>query len=95
MKVRYTSRAHDDLTAILDYIDQRSPSGARNVKRALQRTIELIGDHPQAGRVCDEQQNRVIPVGGYPYLVYWRIRDGEVWLVHIRHASRVPWQDER
>jgi hypothetical protein len=35
MKVRYTSRACDELIAILDYVDQRSPTGAKNVKRAL------------------------------------------------------------
>jgi toxin ParE1/3/4 len=93
MRVRYTPRARADLVAILDYIDQRNPRGARNVKRALQRVIELIGEYPHVGRLCREQQVRVIPVGRYPYLVYWTIEEGHVWLVHIRHAARLPWQD--
>jgi plasmid stabilization system protein ParE len=37
MRVRYTPRAHSDLQAILQYTDQRSPLGARKVKRAIQK----------------------------------------------------------
>jgi plasmid stabilization system protein ParE len=48
MRVRYTPRARSDLRSILQYIDERSPRGARNVKRAIQRTIELIGEFPKA-----------------------------------------------
>ncbi|MBX9825014.1 MAG: type II toxin-antitoxin system RelE/ParE family toxin [Xanthobacteraceae bacterium] len=95
MKVRYSARARADLAAILDYIDEKSPRGAWNVKRALQRTIELIGEYPHVGRSCGEQQARVVPVGRYPYLVYWTVEEGEVWVVHIRHSARAPWQDRQ
>jgi toxin ParE1/3/4 len=94
MRVRYTRRAQRDLNAILAYIDAQSPSGARNVKLALQKAIELIGDHPEIGRLSGIQETRVVPVGRYPYLVYWQILDGEVWLVHIRHAARRPWRGQ-
>jgi plasmid stabilization system protein ParE len=42
MKVRYTSRARGDMDAILSYIDQRNPQGARNVARTMHKTVELI-----------------------------------------------------
>jgi plasmid stabilization system protein ParE len=35
MRLRYTPRALSDLTSIFQYIDERSPIGARNVKRAI------------------------------------------------------------
>jgi len=35
MKVRFTARARDDLSDILDYLDEYSRQGARNVKRAM------------------------------------------------------------
>jgi plasmid stabilization system protein ParE len=92
MRVRYTRRAQGDLDAILAYIDARNPQGARNVKLALQKAIGLIGDHPRIGRVAGVQHTRVIPVGRYPYLIYWRILDDDVWLIHIRHAARRPWR---
>lgn len=94
MKVRYTPRAHDDLGAILSYIERHSPQGARNVMRALHRTIELIGQYPQSGRLAGEQGTRVLPVGRYPYLIYWSVEAGEAWIVHIRHTARRPWEPD-
>jgi plasmid stabilization system protein ParE len=43
MKVRYTPRARADIDSILTYVERQSPQGARNVARALRKTIELIG----------------------------------------------------
>lgn len=94
MKVRYTPRARSDLEEILGYIDQRSPRGASNVKRTIFKTIELIQEFPRGGREAGEQQTRVLPAGRYPYLVYWSIEAGEIWIVHIRDARRRPWQGE-
>ncbi len=91
MRVRFSPRARDDLSAILAYLDGRSPQGAFNVKRAIRKTIELIGQFPESGRSAGMQKTRVLPVGRYPYLIYWSIEAGAVWLVHIRHAARRPW----
>jgi toxin ParE1/3/4 len=94
MRVRYTRRARSDLQAIIKYIFERSPAGARNVKRAMDRTLELIGQYPESGHRVDEQGTRVLPVGRYPYLIYWGVEAGEAWIVHIRHAARRPWQGQ-
>jgi plasmid stabilization system protein ParE len=94
MRVRYTPRARSDLRAIIAYIVDRNPAGARNVRRAMDRTLELIGQYPEGGRRVGEQGTRVLPVGRYPYLIYWSIEAGEAWIVHIRHASRRPWQEQ-
>jgi len=94
MRVRFAPRARSDLTHILAYIDERSPRGARNVKQALKKAIALIGRHPLIGRPSKIEETRVFPIGRYPYLIYWSIEAGEVWIVHIRHASRRPWEDE-
>jgi toxin ParE1/3/4 len=77
VKVRFTPRARNDLATILQYIDERSPRGAENMKRAIRRTIEVIGEFPE-GRLAGEQAVRVLPVGRYPYLIYWSVEAGEV-----------------
>jgi toxin ParE1/3/4 len=94
MRVRYTPRARSDLRSILQYIDERSPRGARSVKRGIQTTVGLIGEFPESGRLSGEEGSRVLPAGRYPYLIYWTIEAGEVWLVHIRNARRRPWAGE-
>jgi toxin ParE1/3/4 len=94
VKIRYAPRARGDLTDILAYLDEHSPHGARTVKRAINKAIALIGRHPKLGRLSNVGETRVFPVGRYPYLIYWSIEAGEVWIVHIRHARRRPWADE-
>jgi len=91
MRVRYTPRARRDIHAILHYLDERSPQGAVNVKQTIRKTIDLIGSHPHSGRLAGIEGTRVLPAGRYPYLVYWTIEAGEVWIVHVRHMSRRPW----
>jgi toxin ParE1/3/4 len=94
MRVRYTPRARRDLRTILEYIDERNPQGAINVKQSIQRTIELIGDHPRSGRLAGIHAVHVLSAGRYPYLIYWIIEAGEAWIVHIRDARRRPWRGE-
>lgn len=91
MKVRLSSRSRADLAAILDYLRERNPAGARNVARAAARVFRLIGEYPMIGHLSGEQDSRVLPVGRYPYLVYWIVREADVYIVHIRHAAREPW----
>ena len=92
MKIRYTPRARSDLQAIVEYLGDRSPQGMRNVRRALEVTIQLIGQYPNSGRLAGEQTVRVLPVGRYPYLVYWTVERDEVWIVHIRDGRGKPWR---
>lgn len=94
MKLRFTRRSQADVKAMFEYLGERSPRGADNVKRALKRTVGLIADFPHSGRHSGEEETRVLPVGRYPYLIYWSIEAGEVVIVHIRHAARRPWHDE-
>lgn len=95
MTVRYTARAHNDLRSILTYVEVRSPQGARNVARAMRKTIALIEQFPESGRLAGEQGTRVLPVGHYPYLVYWSVENREPWIVHIRHTARRPWNPDQ
>ncbi len=91
MRIRYSPRALDDINAILSYLERHSPQGAQNVARAMHKTIDLIGQFPQSGRPVSEFGVRVLPVGPYPYLVYWLAEVDEVWVIHIRHTARRPW----
>jgi toxin ParE1/3/4 len=94
MRIRYTPRALDDIAGILNYLQRHSPQGARNVARAMYKTVELIGQFPQSGRPV-ELGVRVLPVGPYPYLIYWSAEADDVWIVHIRHTARRPWDPVR
>jgi plasmid stabilization system protein ParE len=94
VNVRYSETALADLDAILAYLNERSPSGGRRVMQSIQRAIELIGEYPDRGRLAGEGNVRVVPVGRYPYLIYWDVDESGPYIAHIRHAARRAWQGE-
>ncbi len=95
MTLRFTPRARADLDEIFGHLDRKNPQGAANVARAMRKTLDVIGQFPHAGRLAGEEQTRVLPVGYYPYLIYWDVEAGEARILHIRHAARRPWDAER
>ena len=94
MRIRYSLRAFADREAIYDYLEKRSPQGARNVQLAIVQAIRGLALHPRLGRTTDKPGVYELIVPRRPYKVYYRIEHDEVWIVHIRDARRRPWQGE-
>lgn len=95
MRVRYTPGAFADREQIFRYLHERSPSGARNVMATIRAAIMQLGDHPYSGYPVGDPSIRVKFIGRYPYKVFYRVRDGIVEILHIRHTARRPWVAER
>jgi toxin ParE1/3/4 len=69
----------------------RSPSGALAVERRIRRTVALLADFPGAGRALEQRPTvRVMPIGRYPYLIFYTVSDRELTILHIRHGARKP-----
>ena len=94
MKVRYTLRAQADLNSIFTYLDERAPMAARAVKALLERRIASLADFPLAAPRTDEPSVRELTILRYPYKVYYEVADEEVWILHIWHTARRPWEEE-
>ncbi len=94
MRVRYTFRAFADREAIFDYINRRNPRAAREVKGFIVKRISELGELEIWHRVIPQLGVHALWLGRYPYIVYYRVRHGEIEIVHIRHAARRPWQGE-
>jgi toxin ParE1/3/4 len=92
VRVRYTPQARGDLEQIYRYVDQRSPSGARNVLRAIYAGGQFIGENPEGSERTDNPSVRVKIVRRYRYKIFYRIGDDTVEILHVRHASRRAWE---
>jgi toxin ParE1/3/4 len=91
MKVRYTSRARDDLDEIFSYIANENPQAAQRVQAAILTTIKFVAARPYIGiknARSNELRSRLVP--RYPYRVHYFVHAQEVWILHIRHAARRP-----
>ncbi|MDZ4225884.1 MAG: hypothetical protein U1C66_00135 [Patescibacteria group bacterium] len=72
--------------------DERSPSGARNVLRHVYIALYFIAEQPEVSQRTDNPDVRVKMVSRYRYKIFYRISDGCVDILHIRHTSRRPWR---
>jgi toxin ParE1/3/4 len=88
MKVAYTQTALAEVEQIFAYVARRNPPAARRVVARIEQVIARIGEFPQIGHEADEAGIRLMPVGRFPYLVFYTVAD-EVTIVHVRHAARL------
>lgn len=91
MRLVYAPRALRDIDEILAYIQARSPQGAGNVSRAIERAIDLTARNPYAGSSTDEPNLFRYPLGRYRYAVFYRVDAvrNVVEIVRVIHGARL------
>jgi toxin ParE1/3/4 len=95
MRARYTETALAEVNEIFAYISERNPSAAKRVVARVERTVRNLGDYPEMAQEADEDGVRRMPVGRYPFIVFYTVEADEVVILHVRHgARRWPWEDE-
>jgi toxin ParE1/3/4 len=95
MKVVYTEEALEDLDAIADWLIAHYPAVAPAVERRIRSVVAHIARWPESSRRSAKRPGvRAVPLGRYPYKIFYRVNDDTVEILHIHHAARQPW-DER
>jgi toxin ParE1/3/4 len=95
VKLRFAPRARTDIESIYHYIAQHDTRAATAVVRQIRLTSGLLAQHPGLGRETDIPGVRVLPTSRYSYLVYHRVHEGEVIIIHVRDGRRAtPKPDE-
>ena len=97
MKVEYSNRALADLRKLS--AGSQATFGHRvaaALETRIRAIVEQIRQAPEsAPRVEQRPGVRVVPLIRYPYKIFYRIADDTVRILHIRHTSRGPWENER
>lgn len=88
MKLRYAPRARSDITRIYEYIAQHDTRAATAVVRQIRLTSDLLAQHPGLGQKTDIPGVRVLPTARYSYLIYHRVRESELIIIHVRDGRR-------
>jgi toxin ParE1/3/4 len=91
MKVRYRELALADIEGIFKLLNERSPTGAHNVLRAIHEAIGEVAAHPLAAQRTSDADIRVKILGRYRYKIFYSVSDDAIEIIHIRHAARRPW----
>jgi addiction module RelE/StbE family toxin len=94
MDIRYSVRARNDLRRIFEYLDERAPKAAHEVRRAIEASVALLADFPLMAPMTDEDDVRELTLARYPYRIYYRVRGEELEVLHVRDARRRPWAEQ-
>jgi len=88
VKLRYAPRVRSDIAHIYEYIARHDTRAATAVVRQIRLTSSLLAEYPGIERETDISGVRVLPTARYPYLVYHRVREGELTIIHVRDGRR-------
>ncbi len=91
MIVRYRAQALADIDEIDRYLRERSPTGALNVLRAINSSIDKIAAWPLANPRTQDPDIRVKLETRYRYKIFYRVMEDAVVILHVRHRARQPW----
>jgi plasmid stabilization system protein ParE len=93
MNVEYTNRAVADLRKVST--DSRESFGdavAESLERRIREVVDHIAANPEAAPSVSGQPGlRMFPLIRYPYKIFYRVLEGRIRILHIRHTSRRPW----
>ena len=83
--------ASQELAEAIRWYDERRPGWGGRLFDAVSDTFRLIETYPEIGSPRRGQPAaRQLTVRGFPYLVAYRVRPDDVYVVAVVHASRRP-----
>jgi toxin ParE1/3/4 len=88
MRVRFSSRAEEDILNAVRHIAADNPNAARIVSRRIREAAERLRDLPKIGRVGRVESTRERPVSRTPYLLIYRLDEDEVVVLRILHGRQ-------
>jgi toxin ParE1/3/4 len=95
MKVVYTAGARSDLDEIGEWLSDHYPTIAPAVERRIHNVIARIARWPESARRSAKYPGvRVVPIGRYPYKIFYRVTADTIEVLHIHHSGRQPWDEK-
>jgi toxin ParE1/3/4 len=88
VKIVWSRQARADLHRIQTYLIEQSPKGAERVWLRITQRVAALADMPHAAPQEGDGPMRRLVVHRTPYLVLYRITDGEIRVEAVFHAAR-------
>jgi toxin ParE1/3/4 len=87
VKVRFLKRAVQDLINIDNFTRKESPRGAARIGARIRKRADDLAQFPEQGTASDKVGVRQLYVAKTPYILVYRIKNDEVQIITILHAS--------
>lgn len=87
MRILWTTGASQNLNHVEDYIAQSNPGAAIDIVLKIIKSVELLTDNPVMGRVGRLFDTRELIVGSTPFIVPYRVKEGDIVILRVLHSS--------
>jgi addiction module RelE/StbE family toxin len=88
LKLRYTLAALRDIDKIHSHIAAENPRAAERVRLSVLKTIGILAEFPFIGRPGRRRGTREKTVTKLPYLIIYRVSDGELTILRVYHGAQ-------
>ena len=88
LSISYAVPARAVIDDIYRYIAKDNPCAAREVAAAIEEAVELLSQYPHKSRRTRPRGMRALPLSQYPYIIFFKIRRGELEVLHVLHGAR-------
>jgi toxin ParE1/3/4 len=92
VKIRWTAIAADDLKSVHEYLSERAPTRVDAIVDRILDGIDVLEQYPNLGRQGRIDETRELVITGTPFIVFYRLRKGQVEILGVLHAAR-KWPD--
>ena len=88
MKIKWVSLALDDLIAAGEFISRDHPKAASRVLKQIWDSVQLLAEHPDAGRPGRIQGTRELVIADTPFIIPYRVVENTVQVLRVLHGKR-------
>ena len=89
MQVKWLRNAAKNLNDATEYIADDNPKVARKFFMHTIESVNKLAQYPELGRAGRVPGTRELVIFGYPYIIPYRIKDGDVEILRVFHTSRM------
>lgn len=88
MKIKWVRLALDDLDAAGEFIARDNPEAARRVLKRIWDAVQLLAEHPDAGRPGRVPGTRELVISDTSFIIPYRIVENTVQILRVLHGKR-------
>ena len=88
MEIKWVRLALDDLDAAGEFIARDNPAAASRVLKRIWDAVQLLAEHPDAGRPGRVPGTRELVIADTPFIIPYRVVEKTVQILRVLHGKR-------
>jgi plasmid stabilization system protein ParE len=94
-QIKFAPAALRDLERLRKFLYSKNPAAAKRATITITRAIQLLKQHPQAGKPAEEMdaeyRELLIDFGDSGYIALYRYKSGFVTVLALRHQKEIGY----